>query len=87
MPKSAWSHDNFLVTLVISSGIFLVNYLLMNSAASAFYSTGIDMINLQDSMSLVEQVTFVSHSHFFLLVLAMVIKFPICNQCRHSRIQ
>ncbi|XP_074280380.1 ethylene-insensitive protein 2.1-like [Silene latifolia] len=55
MSKSAWSQDNFILNFAISSGIFLVNYVLMNSAANGFYSTGVGLVSFQDTISLLEQ--------------------------------
>ncbi|KAJ8424112.1 hypothetical protein Cgig2_018122 [Carnegiea gigantea] len=84
VPKSVWSHDNFIVTLTISSGIFLVNYLLMNSAASAFYSTSVGMINFQDSMSLVDQAfkdPVILFTSFVVLCLANQITALIWEYC------
>ncbi|XP_074280379.1 ethylene-insensitive protein 2.1-like isoform X2 [Silene latifolia] len=55
MSKSAWSQDIFILNFAISSGIFLVNYVLMNSAANGFYSTGVGLLSFQDAMSLLDQ--------------------------------
>nr|URM60574.1 ethylene-insensitive protein 2 EIN2 [Gymnema sylvestre] len=54
VPKGALCHDHFWAVLCIFSGIFLVNYLLMNSAANVFYTTG--LLNFQDALSLLDQV-------------------------------
>ncbi|KAH9604820.1 hypothetical protein KSS87_013912 [Heliosperma pusillum] len=55
MSKSAWSQDVFILNFAISSGIFLVNYVLMISAANDFYSTGVGLLSFQDAMSLLDQ--------------------------------
>ncbi|KAL4560521.1 hypothetical protein LXL04_032673 [Taraxacum kok-saghyz] len=38
------------------SGIFVINYVLMNSAANVFYTTGLDLLTFQDALSLMDQV-------------------------------
>ncbi|KAK6231614.1 NRAMP family - like 4 [Theobroma cacao] len=54
--KSALCHDQLFAILCIFSGIYLVNYVLMNSAANVFYSAGLVLVTFQDAMSLMEQV-------------------------------
>ncbi|GAV88338.1 Nramp domain-containing protein [Cephalotus follicularis] len=57
--KSALCHDHFFAILCVFSGIYLVNYVLMSSAATVFYSTdstGVALLTFQDAMSLIEQV-------------------------------
>ncbi|KAA8516551.1 hypothetical protein F0562_016943 [Nyssa sinensis] len=54
--KGALCHDHFLAILCIFSGIFLVNYVLMNSAANVFHSTGLVLLTFQDALSLMDQV-------------------------------
>ncbi|CAN0926911.1 Ethylene-insensitive protein 2, partial [Linum grandiflorum] len=54
--KSSLCYDNFLAILCIFSGIYLVNYVLMNSAANVFHSTGLVLVTFPDAMSLMEQV-------------------------------
>ncbi|XP_059667630.1 ethylene-insensitive protein 2.2-like [Cornus florida] len=54
--KRAVCHDHFFAILCIFSGIFMVNYVLMNSAANIFYSTGLVLITFQDALSLMDQV-------------------------------
>ncbi|KAK6146999.1 hypothetical protein DH2020_017911 [Rehmannia glutinosa] len=53
--KGALCHDHFFATLCIFSGIFLVNYMLMNLAANVFYSSGLISLTLQDALSLLDQ--------------------------------
>lgn len=54
--KGALCHDHFFAIICIFSGIYMVNYVLMNSAANLFYSTGLVLLTFQDAMSLMEQV-------------------------------
>ncbi|KAG8647252.1 ethylene-insensitive protein 2 isoform X1 [Manihot esculenta] len=54
--KDALCHHHFFAILCIFSGIYLVNYVLMNSAASVFNSTGLVLLTFPDAMSLMEQV-------------------------------
>ncbi|KAJ9184298.1 hypothetical protein P3X46_004038 [Hevea brasiliensis] len=54
--KGALCHCHFFAILCIFSGIYLVNYVLMNSAASVFNSTGLVLLTFPDAMSLMEQV-------------------------------
>lgn len=48
-------HDHFFAILSIFSGIFLVNYVLMNSAAAVFSNTDV-VLNFQDVNLLMDQV-------------------------------
>ncbi|GFZ11395.1 NRAMP metal ion transporter family protein [Actinidia rufa] len=54
--KGLLCHDHFFAILCIFSGIFLVNYVLMNAAANLFYSTGLVLLTFQDALSLMDQV-------------------------------
>lgn len=54
--KNILLHDHFCAILCIFSGIFLVNYVLLNSAANYFYSTGLVLLTFQDAISLLDQV-------------------------------
>ncbi|EXC16205.1 Ethylene-insensitive protein 2 [Morus notabilis] len=54
--KDALCHKHFFAILCVFSGIYVVNYVLMNSAANAFYSSGLVLLTFQDAMSVVEQV-------------------------------
>lgn len=56
--KGALCLNHFFAILCIFSGIYLVNYVLMNSAANVFYSTGLVLLTFPDAMSLMEQVPF-----------------------------
>ncbi|CAK7343088.1 unnamed protein product [Dovyalis caffra] len=54
--KDALCLNHFFAILCIFSGIYLVNYVLMNSAANVFYSTGLVLLTFPDAMSLIELV-------------------------------
>ncbi|KAK8553812.1 hypothetical protein V6N12_030795 [Hibiscus sabdariffa] len=54
--KSALCHSHLFAILCAFSGIYLVNYVLMNSAANVFHSEGLVLVTFQDAMSLMEQV-------------------------------
>ena len=51
-------HDHFFAILFIFTGIFLVNYVLMNSAAAVFGTTDV-VFNFQDVSMLMDQVCIV----------------------------
>ncbi|GLT25689.1 hypothetical protein SLA2020_008010 [Shorea laevis] len=53
--KSALCHNHFFTILCLFSGIYLVNHVLMNSAANVFFSSGDDLLTFQDALSLMEQ--------------------------------
>lgn len=53
--KETRCHDHLFAILCIFSGIFLVNYVLVNSAANVFYSTDL-LLTFQDVLSLMDQV-------------------------------
>ncbi|XP_059646869.1 ethylene-insensitive protein 2.2-like isoform X2 [Cornus florida] len=68
--KGSLCHDHLVAILCIFSGIFLVNYVLMNSAANVFHSTGLVLLTFQDALSLMDQVFWSQIAPFaFLLVL------------------
>ncbi|XVE96698.1 hypothetical protein REPUB_Repub02eG0245200 [Reevesia pubescens] len=54
--RSALCHDHLFAILCVFSSIYLVNYVLLNSAANVFYSAGLFLVTFQDAMSLMEQV-------------------------------
>ncbi|PWA37711.1 Ethylene-insensitive 2 [Artemisia annua] len=54
--KEAVCLDHLFAICGVFSGIFVVNYVLMNSAANVFYSTGLDLLTFQDALSLMDQV-------------------------------
>ncbi|KAG5549860.1 hypothetical protein RHGRI_014981 [Rhododendron griersonianum] len=56
--KGLMSHDHLFAILGVFSGIFLVNYVLMNAAANEFYSSGLVLLTFQDALQLMDQVWF-----------------------------
>uniref|UniRef100_A0A803M297 Ethylene-insensitive protein 2 n=1 Tax=Chenopodium quinoa TaxID=63459 RepID=A0A803M297_CHEQI len=71
--KGSRSQDNIIISLTVSSGIFLVNYVLMNSAANVFYSNGLGLLSYPDAMSLLDQAyrnPLIPFASFLLLFLA-----------------
>ncbi|GMI65815.1 ENHANCED RESPONSE TO ABA3, CYTOKININ RESISTANT 1, ORESARA 2, ETHYLENE INSENSITIVE 2, ORESARA 3 [Hibiscus trionum] len=48
-------HDHFFAIVCVFSGLFLVNYVLMNAASNVFYDAGLVLVSFQDAMSLLEQ--------------------------------
>ncbi|CAN0926910.1 Ethylene-insensitive protein 2 [Linum grandiflorum] len=49
-------YENLIAILCIFSGIYLVNYVLLYSAANVFHSTGFVLVTFPDALSLMEQV-------------------------------
>ncbi|XP_078428816.1 NRAMP metal ion transporter family protein [Wolffia australiana] len=49
-------HDHFLANLFVFSGIFLVNYVLVNSSASVFHNSGLTVSTFHDVFLLLDQV-------------------------------
>ncbi|XP_076944616.1 ethylene-insensitive protein 2.2-like [Bidens hawaiensis] len=47
--------DHLFAISSVFSGIFMVNYVVMNSAANVFYSSGLDLLTFQDALSLMDQ--------------------------------
>nr|XP_043609124.1 ethylene-insensitive protein 2-like [Erigeron canadensis] len=72
--KGALCQDHLFAIACIFSGVFLVNYVLMNSAANVFYTTGLDLLTFQDALSLMDQV-FRSLMAPFALVLLLVLSY------------
>lgn len=66
--KDALCHNHFFAILGVFSGIYVVNYVLMISAASVFNSSGLVMLTFQDAMTLMEQVKI----FFFLYAIIMM---------------
>uniref|UniRef100_A0A1J3F5L6 Ethylene-insensitive protein 2 n=1 Tax=Noccaea caerulescens TaxID=107243 RepID=A0A1J3F5L6_NOCCA len=54
--KSSLCQDHLFAIFGVFSGLSLVNYVMMNSAANVFHSTGLVVLTFQDAMSLMEQV-------------------------------
>ncbi|GMI65817.1 ENHANCED RESPONSE TO ABA3, CYTOKININ RESISTANT 1, ORESARA 2, ETHYLENE INSENSITIVE 2, ORESARA 3 [Hibiscus trionum] len=59
---STLCHDHFFAIVCVFSGIFLVNYVLMNAASNVFYNAGLVLVTFQDAMSLLDQVFFLLFS-------------------------
>ncbi|KAL4376829.1 hypothetical protein GQ457_02G041600 [Hibiscus cannabinus] len=55
MSTSTLCHDHFFAIVCIFSGIFVVNYVLMNAASNVFYNAGLVLVTFQDAVSLLEQ--------------------------------
>ncbi|KAL8204908.1 hypothetical protein R6Q57_010531 [Mikania cordata] len=72
--KEALCHDHLFAISCVFSGIFVINYILMNSAANVFYSTGVDLLTFQDALSLMDQV-FRSLMAPFGLILVLVLSY------------
>lgn len=49
-------HDHFFAILFVFTGIFLVNYVLMTSAAAVFGNTDVVVLNVQDISLVMEQI-------------------------------
>ncbi|KAK1283103.1 Ethylene-insensitive protein 2 [Acorus calamus] len=56
VPISAIYQDHFFAIILVFSGLFLVNYGVMNSAASVFHSASLDVLTLQDAFFLMDQI-------------------------------
>lgn len=56
--KGLMSHDHLFAILGVFSGIFLVNYVLMNGAANVFYSSGLVLLTFHDALPIMDQVWF-----------------------------
>ncbi|KZV26170.1 ethylene-insensitive protein 2-like [Dorcoceras hygrometricum] len=56
LSKGTLCQDHFFAIICIFSGIFLLNYMLMNLAANVLYGTGLVLLTLQDALSLLDQV-------------------------------
>ncbi|XP_042475819.1 ethylene-insensitive protein 2-like isoform X2 [Macadamia integrifolia] len=54
--KDAICHDHFVAILCMFSGIFVVNCVLMNAAATVFHNAGLVILTFQDAFLLMEQV-------------------------------
>ncbi|KAJ7976947.1 ethylene-insensitive protein 2 [Quillaja saponaria] len=80
--KDVLCHHHFLAILCVFSGIYLVNYVLMNAAANLFYSTGLLLLTFQDALSLMEQVFRSPVAPFaFLLVLFLANQVTALTWC------
>ncbi|KAJ0503265.1 putative NRAMP family protein [Helianthus annuus] len=74
--KGALCQDHLFAICCVFSGIFAINYILMNSAANVFYSTGLGLLTFQDALSLMDQVpVFRSLVAPFALFLVLVLSY------------
>lgn len=73
-------NDHFFAILSIFTGIFLVNYVLMNSAATVFSNTD-GVVNLQDLNFLMDQVwTFLP-----ICVISVSTGYTVCFSCFYGK--
>ncbi|XP_076916627.1 ethylene-insensitive protein 2.1-like [Bidens hawaiensis] len=72
--KGALCNDHLFAIFCAFSGFFVINCILMNSAANVFYSTGLDLSTFQDALSLMDQV-FRSLMAPFALVIVLVLSY------------
>ncbi|KAK9058788.1 hypothetical protein SSX86_023631 [Deinandra increscens subsp. villosa] len=72
--KEAVCQNHLFAISCVFSGIFVINYILMNSAANVFFSTGLDLLTFQDALSLMDQV-FRSLIAPFGLILVLVLSY------------
>ncbi|KAI3683802.1 hypothetical protein L1987_84317 [Smallanthus sonchifolius] len=72
--KEALCQDHLFAISCVFSGIFVINYILMNSAANVFFSTGLDLLTFQDALSLMDQV-FRSLMAPFALIFVLVLSY------------
>ncbi|XP_023767815.1 ethylene-insensitive protein 2 [Lactuca sativa] len=70
--KGALCLDHLFAISGVFSGVFLVNYVLMNSAANVFYSSGLDLLTFQDALSLMDQVFRGVMGSFALIVILLL---------------
>ncbi|KAK6943827.1 NRAMP family [Dillenia turbinata] len=90
LSKNALCHEHFWAVVCIFSGIFLVNYVMMNSAANVFYGTGLVLFTIQDAMSLMDQVlrsSVVPFAFVLLLILSSQITTLTWNLSRQVVLQ
>lgn len=73
VPKEALYHGHFFAIFSIFSGIFLVNYVLVNSAANVFYSAGLVLLTFQDALSVLDQASRSSIASFCLIMLMFLL--------------
>lgn len=59
--------NHLFAILCVFGGIYLVNYVLMNSAANVFYNAGLVLVTFHDAM---EQVNFFRFSDKLLFMMA-----------------
>jgi ethylene-insensitive protein 2 len=82
--KGTLCHDHFLAILCIFSGIFLVNYVLMNSAADVFHSTGLALHTFRDTLNLMDQVSWSLMATFGLVMILVLSNHVSALSWKHS---
>ncbi|RAL54641.1 unnamed protein product [Cuscuta campestris] len=70
--KGARCQDHFFAIVSIFSGIFLVNYMLLNLAASAFYNTGLVLLTFHEALSLLDQLFGSSVTPFVMMLVVLI---------------
>ncbi|XP_060201541.1 ethylene-insensitive protein 2.2 [Lycium barbarum] len=72
LSRGALCQDHFFAIVFVFSGIFLVNYAVMNSAANVSYSTGLLLLTFQDALSLLNQVFRSSVAPFTIMLVTFI---------------
>nr|AAR08678.1 EIN2 [Petunia x hybrida] len=72
LSRGALCQDHFFAIVFVFSGIFLVNYAIMNSAANVSFSTGLLLLTFQDSLSLLDQVFRSSVAPFSIMLVTFI---------------
>nr|XP_016480143.1 PREDICTED: ethylene-insensitive protein 2-like [Nicotiana tabacum]XP_016480144.1 PREDICTED: ethylene-insensitive protein 2-like [Nicotiana tabacum] len=72
LSRGALCQDHFFAIVFIFSGVFLVNYAVMNSAANVSYSTGLLLLTFQDALSLLDQVFRSSVAPFTIMLVTFI---------------
>ncbi|KAK4353293.1 hypothetical protein RND71_028811 [Anisodus tanguticus] len=72
LSRGALCQDHFFAIVFVFSGIFLVNYAVMNSAANVSYSTGLLLLTFQDALSLLDQVFRSSVAPFTIMLVSFI---------------
>ncbi|KAI4300285.1 hypothetical protein L6164_033681 [Bauhinia variegata] len=71
--KGALCYNHFLAILCVFSGIYLVNNVLMSTAANEFYHTGLVLLTFQDALDALSPVEQVFRSPIALLAFLLVL--------------
>ncbi|CAN4121533.1 unnamed protein product [Withania somnifera] len=72
LSRGALCQDHFFAIVFVFSGIFLVSYAVMNSAANVSYSTGLLLLTFQDTLSLLDQVFRSSVAPFTIMLVTFI---------------
>ncbi|KAK9158430.1 hypothetical protein Scep_005004 [Stephania cephalantha] len=79
IPKNALCHEHFFAILCVFSGISLVNYAMMNSAATVFHSDGHVVLTFQDIMDQIVRNPVAIFALFLLLLISNEITSLTCK--------